>query len=264
MNKWTPYLVILFAALGLGALLLFRDVPPTMAPDVVVEEQTEQLDEPVIEEATEPVIDLEAVTDALVPDGPPSRFVLEDVPYIPEAPGNVWEGPWKNGCEEASVAMVEFFYTGNFDVTIDEAKTFMQMLFDTQDELWGQNANSDVSETHQLINGYTSFTAEIVENPSIEDIKNELREGRPVIVPLNGFTLDNPHIPFLPTGSGYHMLTVVGYDDVIGHFIVHDDGDLVTGEFHRYEYNHFMNSIADYVHGTQKTNGPKQVLFTQP
>ena len=160
--------------------------------------------------------------------------------------------------------MVEYYYTNRPNVSVEETKAFMQSLFDIEDSLWGQNANSDAAQTTELINGYTSFTAEIVENPTIEDIKAELLADRPVISLNNGFILDNPRIPFLATGSGYHMMVIVGYDDVTDRFIVHDDGDLETGAFHRYGYDHFMNTLHDYNDENKKTDGPPRVLFTQP
>ena len=86
----------------------------------------------------------------LIPVGPPSQWVIEGVPYIAETPDGVWTGPWKNACEEASIAMVEFFYSGKVTVTKDEAKTYMSNLFEIEDRLWGQNANSDAAQTTGL------------------------------------------------------------------------------------------------------------------
>ena len=200
----------------------------------------------------------------LIPVGPPSQWVIEGVPYIAETPDGVWTGPWKNACEEASIAMVEFFYSGKVTVTKDEAKTYMSNLFEIEDRLWGQNANSDAAQTTELINGYTAFRATVIDNPTIETIKEELRAGRPVIAPLNGFELGNRNILFLPTGSGYHMLVIVGYNDITDVFIVQDDGDEKTGEHHRYRYDTFMESLHDYNDEEKKTNGPARVLFTRP
>ncbi len=200
----------------------------------------------------------------LIPTGPPSEWVIEGVPYIAETPDGVWTGPWKNACEEASIAMVEFFYNGKASVTKDEAKTYMSNLFEIEDRLWGQNANSTALQTALLINDYTEFEATVVDNPTIEAIQEELRAGRPVITPLNGFELGNRNIPFLPTGSGYHMLVIIGYDDVTDVFIVQDDGDEETGEEHRYRYDTFMESLHDYNEAQKKTNGPARVLFTRP
>ena len=211
-----------------------------------------------------PVNPINAIVDAVTPSGPPSQFTIEGVPYIHETPDGTWTGPWKNACEEASITMVEFFYKGQSLVGKEEAKTRMMEFFDIQDRLWGQNANSNAEITALLINDHTSFGATVVENPTLDAIKAELLAGRPVISLHNGFELDNRNIPFLPSGSGYHMMVMIGYNDILDTFIVQDDGDAQTGQEHRYRYELFMDSIHDYNALNKKTDGPARVLFTTP
>lgn len=197
-----------------------------------------------------------------IPIDPPSTILLP-VPYINEAPDDNWTGSWKNGCEEASVAMAHFYYNGRNEVSIDEAKSFMQTLFDVQQENYGSDANSNTARTLEFIKSHANFDAQIVENPSIEDIKNELQEGRPVIAFHHGFDLQNPNIPFLATGSSFHVTVVVGYDDDARQFIVHDDGDRIQGPNHLYDYDLFMNTLHDYQYETGLADGPPRVLFTR-
>lgn len=189
-----------------------------------------------------------------------------DVPYINEAPDNNWTGPWKNACEEASMAMVEKYYTGKSTVAVTEAKVFMTMMFTKQNSIWGSNADSDAKRTARLINDYTVYNAIIKDNPTIEDIKQELQQKRPVISLHYGFDLQNPNIPFvpLPRGTSYHMIVIKGYDDVTKEFIVNDTGDRKEGNGYRYDYDLFMNSLHDYDFSVRKANGPARVLFTYP
>jgi hypothetical protein len=184
------------------------------------------------------------------------------VPFTLESPEGSWKGPWINGCEEASFTMVEKFYAGQSTMTNAEAEAFMKTLFAYQNKKYGSNANSDAARSVDIINNNTSYKAVIKEDPTIEEIKEELRNGRPVISLHYGFALNNKNIPFLATGSAYHMMVIKGYDDDRGGFITHDDGDEKTGEDHLYEYGLFMNSIHDYIYATQKTNGPARVIFT--
>ena len=190
------------------------------------------------------------------------EFVNLDVPFISEAPEGIWKNPWVNACEEASIAMVENFYAGRKSVNVQEAKVYMQMLFDAQDRLYGSNVNSDAARTVKIINDYTSFKGTIKDNPTIEDIKEELRQGRPVISLHYGFGLQNKNISFLATGSSYHMMAIRGFDDKNQEFITNDDGDKVDGPNHRYDYNLFMSTIHDYIFATGKANGPARVIFT--
>ncbi|MDO8611070.1 MAG: hypothetical protein Q7R95_11140, partial [bacterium] len=71
------------------------------------------------------------------------------------------------------------------------------------------------------------------------------------------------NIPFLATGSSYHNMVIIGYDDNKNVFIVNDDGDTKTGAKHEYDYELFMSTLHDYNHNTKKTDGPPTVLFTK-
>jgi uncharacterized protein YvpB len=189
-----------------------------------------------------------------------------DVPYINEAPDDNWTGPWKNACEEASMAMVEKYYFGKSAVAVKEAKVFMTMLFTKQNNIWGSNADSDAKRTAQLINDYTIYNAKIIDNPTVEDIKKEIQQKRPVIALHYGFDLNNKDIPFvpLPRGTSYHMTVVVGYDDDTREFIVNDTGDRKDGKNHHYDYDLFVNSLHDFDFKVHKANGPARVIFTYP
>lgn len=192
---------------------------------------------------------------------PPVRMELA-VPYVNEAPDGNWSGPWKNGCEEAAVVMVEAFYQNKSTVSIAEAKQMMQQLFDEQDREWGSNANSDAARTVQFIAALELFRARVVNGPTVEQIKEEVAAGRPVITLHRGFELGNPNIPFLATGSSYHTLVVIGYDDAAGEFIVHDDGDAKAGANRRYAYGVVMDSLHDYNYQTRLADGPPRAIFT--
>lgn len=200
-------------------------------------------------------------TPEVSPATKPEKVAL-DVPYVSEAPNNIWVGPWKNACEEASITMVEKFYKGEKVVNLTEAKAFMQMLFDVQDKVFGSNANSDAERSNYLVNNYSSFKGVIKTNPTIEEIKRQIDGGHPVIAFHNGFNLKNPNIPFLPTGSAYHSTVVEGYDDNKKEFIVDDPGDEIDGVNHRYGYNLYMNSLNDYNYAERKANGFARVIFT--
>lgn len=186
-----------------------------------------------------------------------------DVVYINESPDGSWDGPWKNGCEEAAIVMVDKYYKGISSISVTEAKAAMQRLFDEQDRRWGSNANSDGARNVELIKTHADFQATLVQDPSIDDIKAELLAKRPVITLHKGFDLHNPNIPFLATGSSYHNLVIVGYDDEAKEFIVNDDGDTKAGKNRRYDYDVLMNSLHDYNYTTKLTDLPPVAIFTR-
>jgi hypothetical protein len=193
-----------------------------------------------------------------------SATVKIAVPYVSEVPDGRWFGSWKNACEEASITMVQAYYSGQKKVSIGNAKAFMQNLFNIERKAWGSDANSDVARTIKLITDNTDFNGRQVDAPTVDDIKAELDAGRPIIAPINGFTLANKNIPFLASGSGYHMFVIIGYDNATGEFIVNDTGDTIAGPGHRYSYARLMAAMHDYVNATQKTNGPSRAIFTFP
>jgi len=186
------------------------------------------------------------------------------IPYIHESPDGSWTGPWKNGCEEASILMVEKFYMGQTYTNIKESMDFMMALFNIQDNIWGSNADADAYRTAKLINEHTRYNAVITDHPTIAQIKKELQQKRPVIALHYGKTLNNPNIPFLATGSYYHMTVIIGYDDTTQEFIVHDNGDTKTGSAHHYKYSVLMDSLHDFDFSTGRADGTPRVIFTYP
>lgn len=184
--------------------------------------------------------------------------------YINEAPDDNWTGSWKNACEEAAIAIVEYYYTGVKTVDIEKVKAYMQTMFDAQKKEYGSDANSDSVRTLKLIEDFASFDAVIVTDPTLDSIKAEIDAGRPVIALHHGFDLGNKNIPFLATGSSYHATVVTGYNDETKQFIVHDTGDRKAGADHLYSYEVYMNSLHDYTYGAELANGPARVLFTYP
>ena len=158
--------------------------------------------------------------------------------------------------------MVDKYYRREPINNLAATKRFMQSLFDVQDRLYGSNDNSDAERTAYLINNHSSFTGVVRWNPTITQIKQELNAGRPAISLHRGFDLHNPNIPFLPTGSSYHTLVLIGFDEETRQFITNDPGDEVAGNQRRYDYQVLMNSLHDYNYATNKADGPPKVIFT--
>jgi len=255
MKKLFPIiLTLVVGAAGLAAVYFINQVNDTTEQTSITINSSVQAVTP----AAEPEANSEPE-----PEKPPTKASF-DVVYINESPDGSWDGPWKNGCEEAAIVMVDKYYKGTSSVSVTEAKTAMQRLFDEQDRRWGSNANSDGTRTVELIKTHADFQATLVHDPSIDDIKAELQAKRPVITLHKGFDLHNPNIPFLATGSSYHNLVIVGYDDETEEFIVNDDGDTKAGKNRRYDYDILMNSLHDYNYATKLTDLPPVAIFTKP
>jgi hypothetical protein len=116
------------------------------------------------------------------------------VPFVPETPDKKWVNPWKNACEEASVVMIQEFYLGTKTVSRARAKELMIPLFAWENKTFGYNLNSSAEETARIVNEITTYDAKVKKNPTLEEIKNELSEGHPIISFHHGKGLKNPRI----------------------------------------------------------------------
>ncbi|MDB5204692.1 MAG: hypothetical protein JWP09_720 [Candidatus Taylorbacteria bacterium] len=193
----------------------------------------------------------------------PKTLVELAVPYISEAPEGNWSGNWVNACEEATISMAAKFYAGDKEVSVANAKATLQKLFDIENKIYGNNRNTDAKQMLKLITDYSTFSATIKQNPTVDEIKDEIIAGRPVISLHRGFGLGNKNIPFLATGSSYHTIIVIGFDDKTKEFITHDPGDDKDGVGHRYDYEVFMNSLHNYDFSDNQADGVPTVLFTK-
>jgi len=191
-----------------------------------------------------------------------SDTALLDVAFMSEAPDGNWVHPWSNACEETVILMADKYYEGKKSIGVSEAKTYLQSMFEKEIEHFGTERNADASQMMFIISKYTDFKGTLKTNPTLDEIKDEIKAGRPVISLHKGFDLKNDNIEFSPTKSSYHTVIVVGFDDAKKTFIVHDPGDEVDGEEHLYGYDLFMNSLHDYDIARDKADGVPTVIFT--
>jgi len=185
------------------------------------------------------------------------------VPFTSQIPNGSWSKPWNNACEEASIIMTEGYYYGYSDIIPKKiAIDNIGSLFKIEDRVFGFNADTDAAHTALLINKYTDFSAKIVDNPSLDQIKNQIDIGRPVISFHYAKNLENKNHRWRTGSSYYHVMVLVGYDDFKQNFLVHDSGDPNTGNFYQYSYKGIMESLKDFNYKTKKASGVPRVLFT--
>lgn len=184
------------------------------------------------------------------------------VPFTSEVPNGSWVKPWNNACEEASIIMAEGYYFGYETMSKAIAIKNMTPLFKIEDKIFGSNADTDAKRTAKLINDHTDFTATIKDKPTLEEIKEELTQGHPVIAMLYMKNIVNKNHHFRAGGSYYHVLVITGFDDNTKEFITNDNGNAVTGSGYRFKYDDIMKNLHDFDHKTRRADGPPRVLFT--
>lgn len=277
-RSWHGWLLgaVLLLAVVLGLVQLFgepedhNDAPGLTWENIVVEERTDDSvtvpvgDEvPSADDGTTPV---EAAPEEGAPvendDAVlPATFNLA-VPFSSQAPFGVWDPLHEDACEEASVYMIAEYFHGRAEGRVEPAvadEVITALVHYGEDEL-GHGLSISAAQTVDLINGYYdgAFTAEVVDDPTVEDIQRYLASGYPVIIPAAGRELGNPN--FSGEGPLYHMLVLRGYDGT--HFISNDPGTRL-GEGYRYEYDVLMNAIADWT-GSDIDKNAKRIVVMKP
>jgi len=200
-------------------------------------------------------------------DGTPPKAVVEEinlaVPFTPQAPHANWDLPYKETCEEASLYMVHAYYEGvkAGKIAADTADAEIKKIIAFEKEIFGYYEDTTTEQTGtlaEMMYGYEQ--TELIENPTIEQIKKHVAEGHPVIVPAAGRLLGNPN--FTAPGPIYHMLVIRGYTKD-NKFITNDPGTK-NGEEYVYDFDTVMNAMHDWNNGDEITEGKKVVLIVYP
>ena len=189
-----------------------------------------------------------------------------NIPFTTQIPNGKWINPWSNACEETSITMVNQYYLGEEkNIIPKKAISLISPLFSYENKNFGENYDSNSYRTLRIINENTVYTGEIKTSPTLQEIKDHLKLGLPIISLHYGFKLPNKNLHFRATGSSYHMMVVGGFDNTDQTFITNDPGDTVKGDGFRYKYDAFLKSLGDFDHITKKVNTKKPtVILTYP
>lgn len=185
------------------------------------------------------------------------------VPFTAQAPYGDWRQPWQDACEETVIAMVDFYYREFTDrrIPADQGAKAIQHAYRLKTNTFGWSLDEDANKIAALINSYYAWEAVAVENPTVDDIKKEIDEGRPVILPAYGRALRNPY--FRAGGPDYHTVVISGYDDEQKMFITQEPGTRYGLDF-RYSYDRLTDAMHDFVPGKQTQTGRRVAIFTRP
>jgi hypothetical protein len=184
-----------------------------------------------------------------------------NVPFSTQAPAGNWSQPWHDACEETSLVMVDHYY-GEKNLTKDLAVSEILKVIHYKNKNLGESLDENVDKMLLIINNFYQWQGKKISNPSLNLLKEELAAGRPVIIPVAGSELNNPHfrgpVP-------YHVLVLKGYDDATAEFIVNDPGT-IYGNSYRYSYQVIMEAIHDFANRDIEAmkSGLKYVIFTSP
>jgi hypothetical protein len=180
--------------------------------------------------------------------------VLLKVPMVYQAPFGVWDRIHEDTCEEAALTMVKGFTEKRASYTKQEMDDRLLKLVDWEMKTFGFFESTSAALVVKMAKEQLGLDLEVKPVRTAEDIKRELRAGRPVILPTAGKLLANPN--FQHGGPPYHMLVVKGYTDY--YFITNDPG---TRKGLNYYYPQWRLVLAAHDwHKTDPTKSPKVML----
>ncbi len=193
----------------------------------------------------------------------PAKYLIEGVPFVSQAPTRNWDMPFQEACEEASVLMVNRFYTKKPLPSVEELDQIIVDMTTWGVEEMNGKVDTDVKTTARYFTEYLEYgptRVSIVYDMTMNDIKAVIASGRPVIVPAAGRELGNEN--FIEPGPLYHMLVIVGYDS--DEFIAHDPGTR-KGEQFRYKQQVLFDAIHDLPGDKERIlEGRKAMIVVSP
>lgn len=181
------------------------------------------------------------------PEAIPIKFLISNFPWQSQAPQSNWDNLHNEACEEASITLVKYYLTKQKLTTeiMDQQIVSLVALQEKPASPAGRNGkkqqNLTIAETLKLAQDYFKLDGRIVNNANLTDLKNEISQGHPVIVPTAGRLLGNPN--FKNPGPVYHMVVAIGYDSK--NIIVQDVGTK-NGEHYVYNQEIFFNAWHDW------------------
>ena len=187
----------------------------------------------------------------------PEEFNLA-VPFTTQSPFAEWTEQDNESCEEAA-ALIVHYYWQNKTFTKDIAKQELQTIVDFENDYFGFYKDTNAEQTVEFIRELWGYDrVDVVYDITIDDIKKEVAQGRPVILPAAGRMLGNPN--FRQPGPLYHMLVVRGWT---ANMIITNDPGTRKGEGYQYSPDVLYNAIHDWNDGDVE-NGRKAMIVIWP
>lgn len=226
-----PRLIIFGVIIVFVALILLYPREKAIGPEANLSTEdvsSSEVDEPVAVN-TDQTITLPEV---------PAKKVLE-MSFQSQAPFADWSDPWQNGCEEASIDMVRYYYNDK-KMSKENMHDDILSMVEWQMTNWGGHRDLNAEKTLLLAKSVYGFSGKVITDYSIDSIKQSIVSDIPVIVPTDGRLLGNPN--FRGSGPPYHMLVIKGYDQ--NGFITNDPGTR-NGESYYYSFDTVLNSVKN-------------------
>lgn len=195
---------------------------PTLSPQASIELSPTPTSSPTTTPAATPI---------------PESYLIENFPFQSQAPYANWDQLHDEACEEAALILVDY-YLNHQPLDEQTMEEQIQEMVAWEIKNWGTHKDLTIRETAELARGFYGLNNfQIKDDITIEEIKKEIAQDHPVILPTAGRLLGNPY--FRSPGPVYHMVVAIGYSNNI--IIVQDIG---TRRGENYEYSQKVLYLA--------------------
>ncbi len=231
-NKLALTLVVLVAFIdgGLVAGQFYENTPKSTAVEAMILED-------IFEQKSSSI-----QVEELIP------LIVQSVSFTSQAPYGVWDRPWSDYAEEACILMAQKWATGLELGTADDVADELLGIGEWEGEQFGTSKNTDILQNLRILKEYFGLQAELSYDLSRETLLAALDEGKILLLPVNGQTLDNPH--YGEPGPEHHMILVYAYE---GDTFLANDPGTVKGKATSYGIEKILESIQDL-------NGERRIL----
>lgn len=179
------------------------------------------------------------------------------VPFMLQSPFAEWTDVDQEACEEASMLMLQGYLDDTASFSPEETREGIDAIVAYENERFGYFEDTTAAEVVSVLGDLLGIDATVVPITSIDDIKDRIADGDPVLIPAYGKALKNPY--FRNDGPLYHMLIAKGYTST--HIIVNDPGTR-RGEDFLYENDVLWNAIGDWNDGDPE-HGDKVMIVAR-
>lgn len=172
----------------------------------------------------------------------PHTLILQ-VPFSPQAPTDNWNR--NEDCEETSIMMANTFLTGNKGnvVPARDAQEAINNLKKWEQANLGYNIDTEADATTRMAEGAFGLNVKQIVNFREDDLKRELLEGHPILLPINAKFLGTQQ--YVNGGPTYHMIVLRGFKGST--FIVNDPGTN-NGNGNEYSFDVLKKAASDWNH----------------
>lgn len=157
--------------------------------EVVTQEPTplpeQNIEKTAVVETQEPAIIIEPIENTKPTNTPLPASINHPVTFFPQAPDGDRNLPRQEACEEASIALANYFIKGK-SLSRDQIRADILAMVDRQMELFGDYIHTSIAQTKELYLDFYGGSAYIIDNPSIQDIQQALADGHVVVAPFAG------------------------------------------------------------------------------